>query len=121
MSQKRDAYSLLLGRGLIRVGLDVPAGAEFVIDTVADPAPIALDPALPARAAGVPRRVGRRGGVPRRTRRVGAPLAGSAAPVALGWGAGGAPPATPAAVAGSVAAPVLVDAVDGAVEVDELA
>ena len=32
-----DAYSLLLTRGLIRVGLDVPAGSQFVIDSVADP------------------------------------------------------------------------------------
>jgi cytochrome c peroxidase len=32
-----DAYSLLLTRGLVRVGLDVPAGSEFVIDAVADP------------------------------------------------------------------------------------
>ena len=31
------AYSLLLTRGLIRVGLDVPAGADFAIDTVDDP------------------------------------------------------------------------------------
>lgn len=32
-----DAYSLLLTRGLVRVGLDVPNGAEFVIDSVSDP------------------------------------------------------------------------------------
>jgi len=32
-----DAYSLLLTRGLVRVGLNVPAGAEFQIDAVADP------------------------------------------------------------------------------------
>src|SRR6478736_961649 len=31
------AYSLLLTRGLIRVGRDVPAGAEFIIDGVRDP------------------------------------------------------------------------------------
>src|SRR5688572_30473848 len=35
--EQRAAYSLLLTRGLIRVGLDVPPGAEFVIDGVADP------------------------------------------------------------------------------------
>ncbi len=35
--EKQAAYSLLLTRGLIRVGLDVPAGAEFVIESVADP------------------------------------------------------------------------------------
>jgi len=34
---KRAAYSLLLARGLIRVALDVPAGAEFVIESVDDP------------------------------------------------------------------------------------
>jgi cytochrome c peroxidase len=31
------AYSLLLTRGLIRVGIDVPIDAEFVIDSVKDP------------------------------------------------------------------------------------
>src|SRR6476620_3468782 len=31
---KRAAYSLLLSRGLIRVGLNVPDGAEFVIERV---------------------------------------------------------------------------------------
>jgi cytochrome c peroxidase len=31
------AYSLLLTRGLIRIGLDVPAGAEFVIENADDP------------------------------------------------------------------------------------
>jgi cytochrome c peroxidase len=37
LSDRRAAYSLLLTRGLIRVGLDVPHDAEFVIDTVSDP------------------------------------------------------------------------------------
>lgn len=32
-----DAYSLLLTRGLVRVGLNLPGGAEFVIDAVDDP------------------------------------------------------------------------------------
>jgi cytochrome c peroxidase len=36
-ADKRAAYSLLLTRGLIRIGLDVPADAEFVIETVDDP------------------------------------------------------------------------------------
>ena len=36
-AEARQAYSLLLNRGLIRVALDVPAGAEFVIDGVHDP------------------------------------------------------------------------------------
>lgn len=37
LAEQRDAYSLLLTRGLVRVGLDVPSGAEFVIERVADP------------------------------------------------------------------------------------
>jgi cytochrome c peroxidase len=36
-SQRRAAFSLLLTRGLIRIGLDVPNGAEFVIADVDDP------------------------------------------------------------------------------------
>jgi cytochrome c peroxidase len=35
--KRRDAYSLLLRRGLIRIGLDVPIGAEFIIESVDDP------------------------------------------------------------------------------------
>jgi cytochrome c peroxidase len=34
---KKKAYALLLDRGLIRVGLNVPSGAEFIIDGVRDP------------------------------------------------------------------------------------
>ena len=37
VAQKRAAYSLLLTRGLIRVGLDVPPNAEFVVERVRDP------------------------------------------------------------------------------------
>jgi len=37
IDERRAAYSLLLSRGLIRVGLDVPADAEFAIDSVEDP------------------------------------------------------------------------------------
>jgi cytochrome c peroxidase len=37
LQAKKTAYSLLLTRGLIRVALNVPAGAEFVIDSVDDP------------------------------------------------------------------------------------
>lgn len=37
VEEKTAAYSLLLTRGLIRVGLDVPTGAEFVIERVDDP------------------------------------------------------------------------------------
>jgi cytochrome c peroxidase len=36
-ADERAAYSLLLTRGLIRIGLDVPADAEFVIEAVDDP------------------------------------------------------------------------------------
>ena len=34
---RQAAFSLLLTRGLIRVGIDVPTGAEFVIESVDDP------------------------------------------------------------------------------------
>jgi hypothetical protein len=34
---RRDAFSLLLTKGVIRVGIDVPAGAEFTIVDVDDP------------------------------------------------------------------------------------
>jgi cytochrome c peroxidase len=37
VAARRRAFSLLLSRGLIRVGLDVPAGAEFTIESVDDP------------------------------------------------------------------------------------
>jgi len=37
LEQKRLAYALLLGKGLIRVGLPVPAGAEFSLAGVDDP------------------------------------------------------------------------------------
>ncbi len=37
LAGKRAAYGLLLTRGLIRVGLDVPPGAEFFIESVSDP------------------------------------------------------------------------------------
>jgi hypothetical protein len=35
--QRRNAFALLLSRGLIRVAADLPAGAEFTIDSVEDP------------------------------------------------------------------------------------
>ncbi len=76
LSKRRAAFSLLLTRGLIRVGLDVPAGAEFVIVGVDDPyrcgAPLTTrvdvspaaavdEPAVPERGdVGRPRVVGRR-------------------------------------------------------------
>jgi hypothetical protein len=37
VAEQEQAYSLLLTRGLIRVGLDVPEGADFGIDSVSDP------------------------------------------------------------------------------------
>jgi cytochrome c peroxidase len=37
LRKRRAAYSLLLTRGLIRIGIEVPAGAEFVIESVDDP------------------------------------------------------------------------------------
>ncbi len=37
LADKRSAYALLLTRGLFRIGLDVPPGAEFVIESVSDP------------------------------------------------------------------------------------
>lgn len=37
LEEQRDAYSLLLTRGLIRVGLNLPPGSEFLIDSVSDP------------------------------------------------------------------------------------
>ena len=37
VEQRREAYSLLLARGVIRIDLEVPAGAEFAIDEVDDP------------------------------------------------------------------------------------
>jgi cytochrome c peroxidase len=37
MADERAAYSLLMSRGLIRIGLDVPDGAEFIIDGIRDP------------------------------------------------------------------------------------
>ena len=36
-AQRRRAFSLLLNKGLIRVGMDVPAGAEFDVVDVDDP------------------------------------------------------------------------------------
>ena len=42
---KRKAYRLLLNRGLIRIGLPIPAGAEFQIITVDDPYGCNTDPA----------------------------------------------------------------------------
>ena len=37
LDEERSNYSLLLTHGLIRVGLNVPPGADFVIDSVTDP------------------------------------------------------------------------------------
>lgn len=48
---RRDAYQMLLAKGVIRVGLTVPAGADFVVTAVDDPysyAGSAADPLGPA-------------------------------------------------------------------------
>ncbi|HJZ71495.1 MAG TPA: hypothetical protein VKE51_07115 [Vicinamibacterales bacterium] len=37
LRERRSAFSLLLARGLIRVGLEVPSGADFTVDAVDDP------------------------------------------------------------------------------------
>ncbi|MEO6023473.1 MAG: cytochrome C [Burkholderiales bacterium] len=37
VAARRDAYSMLLGKGLIRVGLPMPSGAEFTLEAVDDP------------------------------------------------------------------------------------
>src|SRR5262249_5700194 len=37
LAKRRSAYSLLLNRGMIRIGIDVPVSAEFVIESVDDP------------------------------------------------------------------------------------
>lgn len=37
VAARRTAYALLLSRGLIRIGMTVPAGAEFVVEAVDDP------------------------------------------------------------------------------------
>ena len=49
LRKRRAAYSLLLTRGLIRIGIDVPIGAEFVIDSVDDPYQCGAPPFLSAR------------------------------------------------------------------------
>jgi cytochrome c peroxidase len=52
VATRRAAFSQLLTRGLIRVGIDVPAGAEFVIDSIDDP----YDCGAPLTAASMYRR-----------------------------------------------------------------
>ena len=37
LERRRAAYSMLLSKGLIRVGIGIPAGAEFELDSVDDP------------------------------------------------------------------------------------
>ena len=37
VAKRRSAYSLLLSRGLIRIGITVPSSAEFAIESVDDP------------------------------------------------------------------------------------
>jgi len=44
LSAKLDAYQLLLAKGLIRIGLPIPAGAEFTVTVVQDPYGCNLNP-----------------------------------------------------------------------------
>ena len=37
VAARRSAYNMLLSKGLIRVGIGIPSGAEFVLDSVDDP------------------------------------------------------------------------------------
>ena len=37
VAARRSAYSMLLNKGLIRVGIGIPAGAEFTLESVDDP------------------------------------------------------------------------------------
>ncbi len=37
LSERRSAYSMLLSKGLIRIGLPIPAGAQFTLSAVDDP------------------------------------------------------------------------------------
>jgi cytochrome c peroxidase len=37
VDKRRSAYSMLLGKGVIRVGIGIPANAEFTLDNVVDP------------------------------------------------------------------------------------
>jgi cytochrome c peroxidase len=37
VAARRAAYSMLLNRGVIRVGMTIPAGAEFIVEAVDDP------------------------------------------------------------------------------------
>ena len=43
-SAKLDAYQLLLSKGLIRIGLPIPAGAEFTVTVLQDPYGCELNP-----------------------------------------------------------------------------
>jgi len=45
LQAKRNAYKLLTDKGLIRIGLPMPAGAEFVVSGVNDPYRCTTDPA----------------------------------------------------------------------------
>lgn len=37
LEARRSAYSMLLTRGVLRIGLPIPAGAEFTLDSIQDP------------------------------------------------------------------------------------
>ena len=45
LDKKSQAYSLLLSKGLIRIGLPIPAGAEFKVSVISDPYNCTTNPA----------------------------------------------------------------------------
>ena len=45
LDKKSQAYSLLLSKGLIRIGLPIPAGAEFKVSVISDPYNCSTNPA----------------------------------------------------------------------------
>jgi len=53
LAAKRNAYSLLLSRGTIRIGLPVPAAAEYRIVSVSDPYNCNTDPATGLTTTGL--------------------------------------------------------------------
>jgi cytochrome c peroxidase len=55
LSAKRQAYSLVINKGLIRIGLAMPANAQFEVMSVADPYNCTTNPAtgLTSRTAGI--------------------------------------------------------------------
>jgi cytochrome c peroxidase len=59
LDKKRQAYSLLLSKGLIRIGLPIPANAEFKISVVSDPYNCNTNPATNTNpVTGLPNGIG---------------------------------------------------------------